>query len=91
MYIFRISNEIDGQLIYTFQDESWGKDGNMGIGITAFIQAFKKQYKDFPAYTTLTIMNDRGEFYHPKANRYLPLSDAIVIELSTGKNYEKYL
>lgn len=87
MIIFKITNE-DGILTYTFNDDSHhGKTGNLGIGVSIFIGAMKKQYYNHPLKTTLTIMNDRGEYYHESGNKYLHVVNNLVpmIVLSFGR------
>lgn len=70
MMTLKIHEEGEDTLVYFFQDESYGKHGNLGKGITTFVSAMRKQYKDFPLKVTLTIMNDRGEYYNHTTNKY---------------------
>lgn len=82
MYIFKVNEPSAGILTYTFQDTSWGKYGDCNLGIVTFISAFKKQYKGFHEPVTLTIMNDRGEYYHPALNKYKECIDYKDIQIN---------
>lgn len=86
MIIFKIINE-DGTLIYTLHEESHGNWSNLGSGVITFISAMKEQYRYHPLETTLTVMNDRGEYYNQEKNKYLPYDEKqSVIKLSTGRS-----
>ncbi len=86
MYIIKVNDGTE-TLTYTFQDESSGSQGNSGRGITLFISAMKKQFKDYPLRAFMIIMNEYGSFYNHKTNlyQYNISKDDFELVLSEGR------
>lgn len=90
MYILRVFTG-DETLTYTFQNTSWGKGGDDGLGITVFLGAMKKYYKDYGMPASVRIMNDNGLFYNPKLNKYVHTGDWKEISIPLNEMAEEEL
>lgn len=94
MYIIRINTGFE-QLTYTFMNESWGKGGNDGLGVSMFLSAFKKYFADDRQGVSAKVMNEHGLYYNPTTNLYVhtenwwevtvPLNEAGKRELEEWK------